>query len=172
MTSYDIWYIFYLEMSNLFPTISWFVEQCRYRIMTQQNVLRIESLQQHKNLCMKKSFLKLHMKIKDPPNCWNPVDWQQIQVFPVKRMPGKDNLQSGWPSWPQTSIKVYCCEQRCKKRQASYFPLLYLKNPWSVVKEPEKGVQFDRKLCCSVANCCLLIFLPQKSVTRQVIVFN
>ena len=66
-------------------TISWFVEQCRYRIMTQQNVLRIESLQQHKNLCVKKSFLKLHMRIKDPPNCWNPVDWQQIQVFPSKR---------------------------------------------------------------------------------------
>ena len=52
MTSYDIWYIFFLEMSNLFPTISWFVEQCRYRIMTQQNVPRIQSVQQNKNLCI------------------------------------------------------------------------------------------------------------------------
>ena len=67
---FDIFFDFILSRRKTFlSTISWFVEQCRYRIMTQQNVLRIESLQQHKNLCMKKNFLKLHLRIKDPPDC-------------------------------------------------------------------------------------------------------
>ena len=62
-----LWYIFSLEMSNLFPTISWFVEQCRYRIMTQQNVLKIQMKLPQKKLWSGPSWVKKEILLPMSP---------------------------------------------------------------------------------------------------------
>ena len=67
--------------------------------MTQQNVPRIQSVQQNKNLGIirKVFFLEekscLYESGKDLADCCNAADWQQIQVFPVKPVPGKHILK-------------------------------------------------------------------------------